>query len=82
MLASFARPLYAKRSFCGKKYTDEYTANLIFNLITSAFEGIQTSYLVHVCLLAMAIMVLLVAMETLLPWQWRHVFITLLFEGL
>ena len=27
-------------------------------------------------------MALLVAMETLLPWQKRHVFITLLFEGL
>ena len=41
--------------------------------------GIQTSYSVHICPLAMT---LLVAMETLLSWQQRHVFITSPFEGI
>ena len=48
--------------------------------ITLAFEGIGTSYLVHIGLLAMAICV--IAIETLLPWQQRHVFVISLFEGI
>ena len=50
--------------------------------ITLLFEGIQTSYLVQMFLEVLVIsLVFLVAMDTMLPGQQKHVLAALLFEG-
>ena len=46
------------------------------------FEGIQTSYLVQLFLEVLVISGIFVAMDIMLPWQQKHVFVTLLFEGI